>query len=138
MKEGEQMNRINPLNNNTLRLVGIASGLDTDMVVQQLMTIEKLPLAKLQRQKQLTEWKLEAYREFTNALRSFKEQFFDIAKELLTCCLKTPSGFSRFLPLMNMLRQEAQHQPRQEAIQLRWRGLRQPPGRQETKAYQSR
>ena len=67
MKEGEQMNRINPLNNNTLRLVGIASGLDTDMVVQQLMTIEKLPLAKLQRQKQLTEWKLEAYREFTNA-----------------------------------------------------------------------
>jgi len=94
MKEGEQMNRINPLNNNTLRLVGIASGLDTDMVVQQLMTIEKLPLAKLQRQKQLTECKLEAYREFTNALRSFKEQFFDIAKR--TSYLLSENSFRVF------------------------------------------
>ena len=76
-KEGDNVNHIN---NTTMRLVGMASGLDTDTIISQLMSVEKLPLAKLQRQRQLTEWKMEAYREFTNALRSFKEQFFDIAK----------------------------------------------------------
>ena len=76
-KEGDNVNHIN---STTMRLVGMASGLDTDTIIQQLMSVEKLPLAKLQRQRQLTEWKMEAYREFTNALRSFKEQFFDIAK----------------------------------------------------------
>ena len=76
-KEGDNVNHIN---STTMRLVGMASGLDTDTIISQLMSVEKLPLAKLQRQRQLTEWKMEAYREFTNALRSFKEQFFDIAK----------------------------------------------------------
>lgn len=92
MKEGE---RVNPINNNTkLRLVGIATGLDTDMIVQQLMFIEKQSLYKLQRQKQLAEWRQEAYREFTNALRSFKEQFFDIAKR--TSYLLSETAFKVF------------------------------------------
>lgn len=73
------MSPVNNINNNsTMRLVGISTGLDTDSIVQQLMNVEKQSLYKLQRQKQLAEWRQEAYREFTNALRSFKEKFFDI------------------------------------------------------------
>lgn len=85
---------MNSINNTKLRLVGIASGIDTDTVVQQLMFAEKQPLYKLQRQRQLAEWKQEAYREFTNALRSFKEQFFDIAKR--TSYLLSETAFKTF------------------------------------------
>jgi len=85
---------VNSINNTKLRLVGIASGIDTDTVVQQLMFAEKQPLYKLQRQRQLAEWKQEAYREFTNALRSFKEQFFDIAKR--TSYLLSETAFKTF------------------------------------------
>lgn len=86
---------MNPIYNNTkLRLVGMASGLDTDTIVQQLMFIEKQPLYKLQRQKQLMEWRMEAYREITNALRSFKEQFFDITKR--TSYLLSETAFKTF------------------------------------------
>lgn len=85
---------MNPINNTTLRLVGIASGLDTDTIIQQLMSVEKLSVTKLERQRQLTEWKQEAYRDFTNALRSFKEQFFDIAKR--TSYILSENAFKAF------------------------------------------
>ncbi|HEY8422316.1 MAG TPA: flagellar filament capping protein FliD [Thermoclostridium sp.] len=82
------------INSTTMRLVGMASGLDTDTIIQQLMSVEKLSVTKLERQKQLVEWKQEAYREFTNALRAFKEQFFDITKR--STYLLSDSAFKVF------------------------------------------
>lgn len=67
--------------NSNFRITGLASGLDTDQLVKDLMTVEKIPLTKLEQQKQLAEWRQEMYREYTNALRSFKEQFFDVTKK---------------------------------------------------------
>ncbi len=77
MREGEQVAIIN----SNFRITGLASGLDTEQMVKDLMRVERLPLTKLQQQKQLAEWRQEAYRDFTNTLRGFKEKFFDITKQ---------------------------------------------------------
>lgn len=66
--------------NSSFRLTGLASGLDTDQMVKDLMKAERIPLTKLEQKKQLAEWRQDAYREFTNALRGFKEKFFDVTK----------------------------------------------------------
>lgn len=67
--------------NSNLRITGLASGLDTDQIVRDLMIAEKIPLTRLEQQKQLAEWRQELYREITNLLRGFKEKFFDITKK---------------------------------------------------------
>ena len=67
--------------NSNFRITGLASGLDTEQIVKDLMTAERIPLTKIEQQKQLAEWRQEMYRGFTNSLRSFKEQFFDVTKK---------------------------------------------------------
>jgi len=80
--------------NSNFRISGLATGLDTDQMVKELMTAERIPLNRLQQQKQLAEWRQDAYREFTNALRGFKEKFFDITKR--TNYLLSDSAFKVF------------------------------------------
>ncbi len=84
------MSIINP----NFRITGLASGLDTEQIVKDLMAVERLPLTRLEQQRQLTEWRQEAYREFTNALRGFKEKFFDITKR--TTYLLSDNAFKAF------------------------------------------
>lgn len=62
------------------RLSGLASGLDTDQLVKNLMMVERIPLDKLMQKKQLTEWKRDAYRSITTLLRGFQSEYFDILK----------------------------------------------------------
>lgn len=76
------------------RLTGIASGLDTDQLIKNLMTVERIPLNKLEQKKQLAEWRQDAYREFTNSLRGFKEQFFDVTRQ--TSYLLSSNAFKAF------------------------------------------
>ena len=66
--------------NSNFRISGLASGLDTEQMVRDLMRVERIPLTRLEQQKQLAQWRQEAYREFINTLRTFREKFFDIAK----------------------------------------------------------
>lgn len=63
-----------------LRLSGLASGLDTDSMVQEMMRAERIPLDKLYQRRQLAEWKADAYRSITNLLRGFKDTYFNYAK----------------------------------------------------------
>jgi len=60
------------------RITGMISGLDTDSIIEQLMEAEKIPLNKLYQKKQLAEWKQDAYREISNAVRAFSDKYFDI------------------------------------------------------------
>lgn len=53
------------------RISGLASGMDIDAMVKQLMKAEQKPLDKLNQQKQLMEWKRESYRETSTKLVSF-------------------------------------------------------------------
>lgn len=59
------------------RLSGLASGLDTDSIVEQLMRAEKVPLNKLYQKKQLAEWKQEDYRDIISKLNKFKSSYFN-------------------------------------------------------------
>lgn len=80
--------------NSNFRLTGLASGLDTDQLIKNLMTVERIPLNKLEQKKQLAEWRQDAYREFTNSLRGFKEQFFDVTRK--ASYLLTDNAFMSF------------------------------------------
>jgi flagellar hook-associated protein 2 len=51
-----------------IRFSGMASGLDTEKMVKELMNAERAPVNKLQRNKKYTEWKRDAYREMNTLL----------------------------------------------------------------------
>ncbi|OMP66894.1 hypothetical protein BTO28_09785 [Domibacillus epiphyticus] len=53
-----------------VRFGGIASGMDTESIVKSLMDAERLPLMKMERQKQALEWKQEDYREMNMKLKN--------------------------------------------------------------------
>ncbi len=62
----------------TIRFSGMASGLDTESIIKDLMRIEQMKVDKLKQNRQLIEWQRDAYREVTNLLRGLKDEFFDI------------------------------------------------------------
>ena len=68
----------NNSNVNTSRITGLVSGLDTDALVKSMMDAARIPLNKLYQQKQLAEWRRDAYREVSNSLRAFNDKYFDI------------------------------------------------------------
>lgn len=55
------------------RISGMASGLDIDALVKQLMQAEKKPLDKLNQSKQLLEWKRDNYREVSTKIVTFAQ-----------------------------------------------------------------
>lgn len=64
----------------TMRFGGLASGIDTDSMIQDMMRIEQIKVDRIKQDKQVVEWRRDAYREITNKLRAFKDEFFDITK----------------------------------------------------------
>jgi flagellar hook-associated protein 2 len=69
---------ISSMLNNRIRFTGIASGLDTDSLIKQLMKVENMRVDKVKQDKQLLEWKRDDYRSIINKLRSFKDNYFDV------------------------------------------------------------
>lgn len=74
------VNNISNMLNSKLRFTGMASGLDTDSIVQQMMRVERMKVDKVKQDRQILEWKRDDYRSISNTLRSFKDEFFDILK----------------------------------------------------------
>lgn len=71
---------INGLYNNQIRLSGLATGLDTDRMVTDLMRVEMLSYDRLFQQKQLQEWKRDEYRNTTSLMQKLKSDYFDFLK----------------------------------------------------------
>lgn len=67
---------MNPIN--TMRVSGLASGIDTDSLVSQLMAVERIPLDRLKQNRQLIEWTQEAYRDINSTLLAFRNQVFNM------------------------------------------------------------
>ena len=44
-----------------MRISGLATGMDTDQMVKDLMKAERIPLDKLSQKKQTIEWQKESY-----------------------------------------------------------------------------
>lgn len=64
----------------TIRLTGLATGLDVDSLVEQMMKAENVKMDKLKQQRQLTLWKQEAYRDIMSDISDLKNTYFDILK----------------------------------------------------------
>ncbi|HHV58251.1 MAG TPA: flagellar filament capping protein FliD, partial [Firmicutes bacterium] len=71
-----------PTNSNSYvdysHIAGLATGIDTDSMVQALMRAERMPLDRLLQQKQLWQWKQEDYRTVNNALRDLRDTMFSM------------------------------------------------------------
>lgn len=59
-----------------LRISGLASGIDIDSMVQQLMQAARAPVDKLKQQKQLLQWEQEDYRDINKSLVSLRNSIF--------------------------------------------------------------
>ncbi|WP_410512603.1 flagellar filament capping protein FliD [Paenibacillus sp. BR2-3] len=56
----------------TLRVSGLASGIDVDSIVKEMMTAKRIPLDKLNQQKQTLQWQRDNYREMNSKLVDFR------------------------------------------------------------------
>lgn len=57
-----------------LRVGGLASGMDIESIVKNLMTAERMPLDKLKQQKQTLEWQRDDYRKINTLLLDFRTE----------------------------------------------------------------
>lgn len=64
----------------TLRIGGIASGLDTDQIVRDFMRVERVRVDRLFQQRQTVEWQKGQFRQMTNLVRSFRDNFFNLTR----------------------------------------------------------
>ncbi|MDX8363827.1 flagellar hook-associated protein 2 [Cytobacillus sp. IB215665] len=60
-----------------LRIGGLASGMDIDQIVSDLMSAERIPLDKLSQKKQILEWQRDSYREMNTLLKELDTFIFD-------------------------------------------------------------
>lgn len=57
-----------------MRIAGLASGMDIDSIVKDLMRAERMPLDKLKQKKQILEWQRDDYRAINTQLLSFRDK----------------------------------------------------------------
>src|SRR3954468_24178951 len=60
-----------------LRISGLASGMNIDEIVTNLMTAERIPLDKIQQKKTYTEWQRDDYRTMNTALSELDTLIFE-------------------------------------------------------------
>lgn len=63
-----------------LRIPGLATGMDTDNMVKQLMKAEYMKVDKVKQQRQTLVWQQEAYRGVLEDFNMFKSTYFDVLK----------------------------------------------------------
>ena len=61
----------------TMRIGGLASGMDIDSIVEKLMMVERMPLDKLEQKKQTYEWQRDAYRDINTKLQTLDTYIAD-------------------------------------------------------------
>lgn len=71
-------NNITNVLNSRLRLTGMASGLDTESMIKQMMKAEQYKVDKVKQEKQLLQWKRDDYRNMTNILKGFSDSYLDV------------------------------------------------------------
>ena len=65
---------------NPIRFTGLASGLDTESIVKAIMTPYQSKIDTLNKNKILSEWRKDAYKEMSNKLQDFKNNALDKIK----------------------------------------------------------
>lgn len=85
---------ISSMLNSTIRFSGLSSGLDTDLIIEQLMSAERSKVDKVKQQKQVLEWKRDDYREIVNKIRVYKDEYFDVLNPSTN--FRSTSAFASF------------------------------------------
>ena len=60
------------------RLTGLATGMDTDQIVKDMLTSEQNKIDRVQQQQTLVEWKQEEYREIIGEAKNLYSKYFDV------------------------------------------------------------
>ena len=66
------------INTNMIRLSGLSSGLDTEALVEGMMTTEQTRINKQEQLITRLEWKTEAYRDINTKIKNFREQYLSV------------------------------------------------------------
>jgi len=61
--------------NSTTRIVGLASGMDTDTIIQNAMKAEQAKMDRLYKNNTKLEWKRDAYQDINSQLQEFRNKF---------------------------------------------------------------
>ncbi|WP_157213493.1 flagellar hook-associated protein 2 [Paenibacillus senegalensis] len=61
-----------------MRVGGLATGMDIDSIVKQMMAARRIPLTKLNQKHQTLDWQRTAYREINSKLVEFRNMAFDM------------------------------------------------------------
>lgn len=77
---------------NTLRISGLASGIDTESIIKNLMAAERIPVDKLKQDKQILQWQQEDYRTINNSLRTFRDKVFNMKLQATYLAKKATSS----------------------------------------------
>lgn len=72
-----------------MRISGLASGMDTETMVKELMNAHRIPLNKIAQKKQYTEWQRDDYRTVNRSLTNFKNLTNDSMLRQATFIQKT-------------------------------------------------
>lgn len=63
-----------------LRLTGMATGMDTDATVKQMMSPYNARLDKMKQERQIVQWKQDLYRDMISDVQKFQSTYFDVLK----------------------------------------------------------
>lgn len=61
-----------------IRFTGIASGLDTDSIIKDLMRAHRMPVQRLESKKQILTWQQEAFRDMNNKFLEFRKSIQEL------------------------------------------------------------
>ncbi len=61
-----------------MRLSGLASGIDYETMIQDLMKVERAPINKLKQQKQIYQWQQEIFRDINSSLMALRTEAFNM------------------------------------------------------------
>src|SRR5690625_2607096 len=61
-----------------MRVGGLASGMDIDQIVKQLMSAERIPLNKMQQDRTMLEWQRDGFRDINKKLSELDNMMLDM------------------------------------------------------------
>ena len=63
---------------NSIRIPGLATGMDTDQMVKDMLTADQNKVDKAKQANQITKWKQEQYRDIISDIKGFSNKYFDV------------------------------------------------------------
>ncbi|MBU3195838.1 flagellar filament capping protein FliD [Clostridium algidicarnis] len=76
------------------RITGLATGMDTDTMVKNMMKPYQMRMDKMKQDRQITQWRQEIYRDTLSDINNFKKNYFDVLKT--DTYLLSPSTFTGY------------------------------------------